>query len=234
MASVLRLTSFSRPRSSTHPQTVRHQRRKSTQKPRGQYSYPAGRMPRDIWEEIFLHCIPAPSDRDAPGYPRQSTTPTTAPLFLLQVCRAWRKVALSLPDLWTSLSVVVRDGQAFPPLDVASDWLKRSGDLPLELVLCQTNESDGNQELADDMLALYMCYLPRWREVRLDIANPTYGGSLQPSSQLHAPLLETFHLTTCWRLTRNEEIMQDLLKMLEVSPRLSNFSVSRLSDLNGF
>ncbi|KAJ6587099.1 hypothetical protein DFH09DRAFT_1142572 [Mycena vulgaris] len=76
-----------------------------------------------------------------------------------------------------------------------------------------------------------MRYLTRWRDVRLDIANPTYGQSLQPSADLYAPLLETFHLTTCWRLTPNEEIMQDLLKMLEVAPMLSSFSVSRLSDL---
>ncbi|KAF7361673.1 hypothetical protein MVEN_00510800 [Mycena venus] len=228
MASLLQIAYFPRPRSNTYPQVLRHRRRTPHPKDRSQYSYPAGRMPRDIWEEIFLHCLSASSD---PGCVRKSRVSTTVPLFLLQVCSAWRTVALSLPDLWTSLSVVVHDGQAFPPLDVASDWLRRSGDLPLELVLCQTNESDGNQELADDILALYMRYLPRWRDVRLDIANPTYGRSLHPSSHLHAPLLETFHLTTCWRMTRNEEIMQDLLKMLEGAPRLSSFSVSRLSDL---
>ncbi|KAJ7187994.1 hypothetical protein C8R46DRAFT_878455 [Mycena filopes] len=191
-------------------------------------------MPRDIWEEIFLHCLPVSPEPDTPVSHRAPGTPLglTAPLVLLRVCRAWRTVALSLPDLWTSLSVVVSDGQSFPPLDVASRWLRRSGDLPLTLSLCQTNESEGNQEYADEMLAVFMRYLTRWRDVRLDIANPTYGRSLQPSSSLQAPLLESFHLTTCWRLTPNEEIMQDLLKMLEVAPRLSSFSVSRLSDLN--
>ncbi|KAJ7178371.1 hypothetical protein C8R43DRAFT_455689 [Mycena crocata] len=236
MASLVRFTYFSRPRSNTHPQATRlpAHRRKISQQERSHYSYPAGRMPRDIWEEIFLHCLPASSNPDTPICNRQSTTPVhlSAPLILLQVCRAWRTVALSLPDLWTSLSVVVHSGRAFPPLNVASKWLQRSGDLPLELLLCQTNESEGNQDIADDMLALYMRYLTRWRDVRLDIANPTYGRSLQPSADLHAPLLETFHLTTCWRLTPNEEIMQDLLKMLEVAPMLSSFSVSRLSDLD--
>ncbi|KAF8191058.1 hypothetical protein K438DRAFT_1970799 [Mycena galopus ATCC 62051] len=229
----LQFTHSSRPRACTYPPLVRHQRRKSNCNERPHYSYPAGRMPRDVWEEIFMHCLPPrfASPSDTTGRATQFTTPSTAPLFLLQVCRAWRKVALSLPDLWTSLSVVVRDGQAFPPLVVASSWILRSGDLPLDLVLCQTNESDGNQELADAILALYMRHLPRWREVRLDIANPTYGMSLKPSSHLHAPLLETFHLTTCWRMTRNEEITQDLLRMLEGAPRLSSFSVSRLSDL---
>ncbi|KAJ7680564.1 hypothetical protein DFH06DRAFT_972876 [Mycena polygramma] len=187
-------------------------------------------MPRDIWEEIFLHCLPAPHDPETSGRVHKPTTPA-APLVLLQVCWAWRTVALSLPDLWTSLSVVVHDGKAFPPLQVASGWLRRSGDLPLKLVLRQTNEFDENQELADEMLALFMRYLSRWKDVRLDIANPMYGRSLHPSAQLMAPLLETFHLTTCWRLTRNEEIMQDLLKMLEGAPKLSSFSVSRLSDL---
>ncbi|KAJ7497478.1 hypothetical protein FB451DRAFT_233777 [Mycena latifolia] len=236
MTSLVQFAYFSRPRSNTYPQAHRlpTHRRKISQQERGQYSYPAGRMPRDIWEEIFLHCLPDSPDPDVPICNRKPTTPIhlTAPFSLLIVCRAWRTVALSLPRLWTSLSVVVRSGRAFPPLDVASKWLQRSGDLPLELSLYQTNESEGNQEVADDILALYIRYLTRWRDVRLDIANPTYGRSLQPSADLYAPLLETFHLTTCWRLTPNEEIMQDLLKMLEVAPMLSSFSVSRLSDLN--
>ncbi|KAJ7772539.1 hypothetical protein DFH07DRAFT_163499 [Mycena maculata] len=230
MSAFIQFAYLTRPRSNTYPQAVSTRRRKIS--PKG-HSYPAGRMPRDIWEEIFLHYLPPSPGPDVPVCNRASTTPIhlTAPLILLQVCRAWRTVALSLPHLWSSLSVVVHTGRAFPPLNIASDWLQRSGNLPLELSLCQTNESEGNQDVADDMLALYMRYLTRWRDVRLDIANPTYGSALQPSADLHAPLLEMFHLTTCWRLTPNEEIMQDLLKMLEVAPMLSSFSVSRLSDL---
>ncbi|KAJ7076316.1 hypothetical protein B0H15DRAFT_790616 [Mycena belliarum] len=236
MPSLLQYTYLTRPRSNTYPQTHRlpSHRRKISHHQYGQYSYPAGRMPRDIWEEIFLHCLPDSPDPDIPICNRKPTTPVllTAPYNLLNVCRAWRIVALSLPNLWTALPVVVHSGRAFPPLDVAFKWLQRSGDLPLELSLYQTNESEGNQEVADDVLALYIQYLARWRDIRLDIANPTYGRSLQPSPDFYAPLLETFHLTTCWRLTPNEEIMQDLLKMLEVAPMLSSFSVSRLSDLN--
>ncbi|KAJ6625448.1 hypothetical protein B0H10DRAFT_609817 [Mycena sp. CBHHK59/15] len=236
MASLLQITYFSRPRSNTYPPAVHspNYRRKVCQKQRYEYSYPAGRMPRDIWEEIFLHCLATPPDSNTPVCNREPRPRRDlfAPLLFLQVCRAWRKVALSFPDLWASLSVVVRRGQAFPPVDVASDWLQRSGDLPLALSLYQSNESEGDQEVADDVLALYMRYITRWRDVRLDIANPTYGRSLQPSEDLHAPLLEAFHLTTCWRLTPNEEIIQDLLKMLEAAPMLSRFSVSRLSDLN--
>ncbi|KAF7321679.1 S-adenosyl-L-methionine-dependent methyltransferase [Mycena kentingensis (nom. inval.)] len=223
-------TYFSRPRSNTYPQ----QRRKVPRKQHVHYSYPAGRMPRDVWEEIFLHCLSPSTDANASVYAQTAALPShlSAPMVLLQVCRAWRHVALSLPHLWTSLDVVVRAGKAYPPLPTAAGWLSRTGDLPLQLSLSQMNEAEGNQEAADDMLALFIRYLRRWRDVRLDVANPTYGRSLQPSGALSAPLLETFHLTTCWRLTRNEEIMRDLLQMLEGAPRLSSFSVSRLSDLN--
>ncbi|KAJ7287836.1 hypothetical protein C8J57DRAFT_597090 [Mycena rebaudengoi] len=234
MTSIIHIAYFARPRSNTYPQACRQpsHRRKASQQQR-KASHPAGRMPRDIWEEIFIHCLPTLPDPDSPSYNRQPEllNHLSAPLLLTQVCKSWRKVALSLPDLWTSLSVVVRSGRAFPSLEVASNWLKRTGGLPLALSLYQTNESEGNQEVADDILALYMRYMTRWRDVRLDIANPTYGRSLQPIN-LYVPLLETFHLTTCWRLTPNEEIMQDLLKMLEMAPLLSSFSVSRLSDLN--
>ncbi|KAF8188204.1 hypothetical protein K438DRAFT_1972392 [Mycena galopus ATCC 62051] len=121
--------------------------------------------------------------------------------------------------------------EGIPPLDGALDWLQRSGDLPLELALCQTTESEENQALADDILALYMRYLPRWREVRLDITNPTYGRSLRPASHLDAPLLEIFQLTTSWRMTRNEQILQDLLQILQVAPRLRGISISHLNHL---
>ncbi|KAJ7859726.1 hypothetical protein B0H13DRAFT_2356019 [Mycena leptocephala] len=122
-------------------------------------------MPRDIWEEIFLHCLPVSPDPDTPCYNRKSPTSIhlTAPLILLQVCRAWRTVALSLPDLWTS---------------------------------CPSLFATGKHSL------------------------------------LSSPFVGDLPSDDCWRLTRNEEIMQDLLKMLEVAPRLSSFSVSRLSDLN--
>ncbi|KAJ7838705.1 hypothetical protein B0H13DRAFT_164557 [Mycena leptocephala] len=81
MTSLLQFAYFSRPRSNTYPQVLRQQRRRPSPKERSRYSYPAGRMPRDIWEEIFLHCLPVSPDPDTPCYNRKSPTPFISPLL---------------------------------------------------------------------------------------------------------------------------------------------------------
>jgi hypothetical protein len=58
-------------------------------------------LPHEITSEIFLHCLPLSPEFD-------STMINTGPgssqaSLLLQVCRAWRDVAISTPRLWVCL-----------------------------------------------------------------------------------------------------------------------------------
>lgn len=63
------------------------------------------RVPVDVWREIFLFCHP-PQHRMIMSF-------SQIPLLLTQVCRSWRSVALSTPELWTRLYI--------PPLLVPAD-----------------------------------------------------------------------------------------------------------------
>lgn len=63
------------------------------------------RVPMDVWREIFLFCHPPQQ--------RMVMTFSQIPLLLTQVCRSWRFVALSTPQLWTRLYI--------PPLLVPGD-----------------------------------------------------------------------------------------------------------------
>ncbi|KAF9780842.1 hypothetical protein BJ322DRAFT_285542 [Thelephora terrestris] len=63
-----------------------------------------------------------------PKYLEHQTTATNKDLITLtHVCRAWRELFISLPSLWTRLD--------FKDVEKTRTYLKRSGTLPLELVV---------------------------------------------------------------------------------------------------
>ncbi|KAJ7895664.1 hypothetical protein B0H14DRAFT_622270 [Mycena olivaceomarginata] len=74
---------------------------RSIQGPQDGVVRPILSLPHEITSEIFLHCLPPSPEFD-------STMMNTGPgssqaSLLLQVCRAWRDVAISTPRLWVCL-----------------------------------------------------------------------------------------------------------------------------------
>jgi hypothetical protein len=84
------------------------------------------RMPPEIISEIFCSCLDDP--RDADLRPR----PNRVPLVLTRICRSWRAIALSTPELWSRLDICV---EGFSPLkmDLVKEWFARTGVHPLYL-----------------------------------------------------------------------------------------------------
>ncbi|KAF9066212.1 hypothetical protein BDP27DRAFT_1424102 [Rhodocollybia butyracea] len=91
-------------------------------------------LPVELLSEIFPHCLPS------------MLTPLPslimeAPLVLLFVCQKWRAVAVSLPQLWSSLRISLPssnhlfDGKLIQRRNGITKWLNRSGSLPLSLSL---------------------------------------------------------------------------------------------------
>ncbi|KAJ7655347.1 hypothetical protein B0H17DRAFT_1099257 [Mycena rosella] len=79
------------------------------------FVYPILTLPLEITSEIFLWCSPRDFAAD----------PSEAPMLLLQVCRAWRAIALSVPVLWDSI-----DDEFTTPAkmeDVVTSWFSRAG-----------------------------------------------------------------------------------------------------------
>ena len=88
-----------------------------------------------------------------------------APLLLCQVCRYWRKVALSLPLLWCSLSGT---GPFTPHPAFIELWLTRSRGLPLSLSLAAPVELDDTPKYhahASKMFDLFSNEIYRWRTI---------------------------------------------------------------------
>jgi hypothetical protein len=97
----------------------------------------SARLPREIWDEIFLRCLP--SDYSHPSIKE-------APLLLCRVSRKWRKNAQDTKALWTTL---------FAHFDLAEKpmlfrtglghWLSRASPRRLTLVLKVSMPSRGSK-----------------------------------------------------------------------------------------
>ncbi|KAJ7061017.1 hypothetical protein C8F01DRAFT_1141607 [Mycena amicta] len=88
-------------------------------------------LPNEIFSEIFIHYLP--------------TYPICPPLLgdgspteLTQISSRWREIALATPALWRAIEVFHdTSGGRSPDVQVATmqTWLKRSGALPLSILL---------------------------------------------------------------------------------------------------
>ncbi|GLB37591.1 hypothetical protein LshimejAT787_0406420 [Lyophyllum shimeji] len=183
-------------------------------------------LPLDLWGQIFLLCLPdvQPAYTDAVNDINQCTA-MKAPLLLCRVCRSWRMLAISMPQLWCSLDVVVACGAAFPKLELVALWLSRSGSSPISITLSQKNESYANRHLVMEVLDLVKEHVYRWQRIQFDLAGR------QPRKVLgtvngRAPLLEQFYIRT-YRDTVTAD--EDLFRIFEDHvPRLTTLVLSSL------
>ncbi|KAF8643169.1 hypothetical protein AX16_009211 [Volvariella volvacea WC 439] len=95
---------------------------------------PVRRLSHDILREIFTRCLP--SDHFA------LMKTMEAPLLFGRVCSAWRQVAMTTPELWTSIHIPYIEQSAstrsskipwMKRLEGISSWISRSGALPLSI-----------------------------------------------------------------------------------------------------
>ncbi|KAJ7158458.1 hypothetical protein C8R46DRAFT_1109227 [Mycena filopes] len=136
-------------------------------------TFPVTTLPVEITSEVFLYCVP-----DDPQDP-SSFNPAIA---LGHVCRQWRDVALSLPQLWTALSVAV-DGVVYGShiSTGLGSWLLRSQNRPVTIRLHHRDgacpDATGTDErwwdIAGDktgvILPTILAHHQRWENVEFNI-----------------------------------------------------------------
>ncbi|KAJ7726429.1 hypothetical protein DFH07DRAFT_852755 [Mycena maculata] len=152
---------------------------------------PHKKLPPELLAEIFLFCSTSPA-----VLPPKADDPLLA---LGQVCRAWRELALQVPELWATISVSFTEGANVQrATDIAEQWISRAGtSCPLSI----TAECTGpyatvaceNPDLVSGFVPLVVSHSHRLRH--LDIALPF--ASLAPLFALPRgafPCLETLAL----------------------------------------
>ncbi|KAF5354811.1 hypothetical protein D9756_005630 [Leucocoprinus leucothites] len=96
---------------------------------------PARRVYPEIWAEIFKYC-PRGSKHRRFTEVEDSFDPREGPMVLTQVCSAWRQIAMSTPQLWTTIRLTYRGHNASQQALVRA-WVQRSGGLPLTIAVME-------------------------------------------------------------------------------------------------
>lgn len=129
-------------------------------------TFPFNELPPEIMSEIFLRCFSYTGTHFVHG--RRSSPP----YVLSQVSRPWRKIALSTPALWSSLSIVYDRSVLLPHISLIELWMSRSGSVPLSFsikidLLDSEHSPVQSMELVKRALGLYILEVERWKNVQL-------------------------------------------------------------------
>ncbi|KAF7290233.1 hypothetical protein MIND_01336900 [Mycena indigotica] len=138
-------------------------------------------LPPELMARIFSACLPPTQD----AFPHADT----APMLLCRVCRRWRSIALSTPELWATF--VAKDGKA--SVETLKLWSDRSGSLPLTYVL-DSNVIDTGKILLETATA----YKQRWGTLILHLCDQSFA-PLNSISSCRLPLLRSLELKARWR-----------------------------------
>jgi hypothetical protein len=139
------------------------------------------RVPDDVLEEIFYQSLP--TDRNA------LLDNKAAPLIFTRICRQWRQVAFASPRLWSTIHIHVSsrllDRWIAPNTDIlsqerlqeqrdalrataASEWLKRSGNLPLHISFVAIGvHQSWSPPAVDPYLSFIVPFSSRWKSLVL-------------------------------------------------------------------
>jgi hypothetical protein len=121
-------------------------------------AYPVLTVPLETISEIFEKSLPI-----YPEFP--SMDELSSPLLLCQICRQWRRVALSTPTLWRAIELdITSTGNRLELLD---SWLSRSGDCPLSLSLAGSDSNSIADVTSAGFLQAAVLHCRRWEYITI-------------------------------------------------------------------
>jgi hypothetical protein len=177
---------------------------------------PLRRVPPEILSDIFVQCLPR---TQYIGPMRHQ-----APLLLGQICRRWRQVAFSTPQLWSSISITVTGCDVAPAFGTLEAWFSRSMLLPLSFCL-QASHPIASPDLIRSILQIAFKHVHRWRAVQLTFPHTS---DFRFPTELQVPcgragFLE--HISLCATHTPAETLKR-IMAGLGDMPRLRGFEFS--------
>ncbi|KAF8956443.1 hypothetical protein BDZ97DRAFT_187377 [Flammula alnicola] len=128
----------------------------------------AHRVPVEVASHIFAFCIPVHDRYSHCGVQKN------APLILGAVCKTWRAVAWSTPQLWTSICIAVYPRDFAVLADLAEEWLARSGKLPLSIHLYLKEDETISNFAVNPLIEVLYAHSSRWRSLDLDIPSALF------------------------------------------------------------
>ncbi|KAJ8095464.1 hypothetical protein PM082_023234 [Marasmius tenuissimus] len=203
---------------------------------------PFRRLPADVWRSIFFRTLP----ENALGLCTYTTK--SSPLLLTTICRSWREIALTTPNLWTSIHIHIPINSSSTPdlgyitrlrkrKEGLKAWLDRSGSLPITISLTaqiyfkdrvpvsqsEVEISEPLRALTTEYIELLVQYSPRWRTVAFN--NGVHLLNLTPLEKLTTSSLsslESFHSFSYFPYLREQVTNTDGDHELSLSSPLKN------------
>ncbi|KAJ7936347.1 hypothetical protein B0H13DRAFT_1589596, partial [Mycena leptocephala] len=118
-------------------------------------------LPFEMTAKIFSHFLPP--------YPAR-VTPSASVILLGKVCRQWRHISISSPQLWRALQLNLIQERIPQQLSLLRNWLKRSGVLSLSIgVTFDAREQETVPPAVADIIQGLVIHCRRWEymEIRL-------------------------------------------------------------------
>ncbi|KAJ6564624.1 hypothetical protein B0H19DRAFT_1141566 [Mycena capillaripes] len=155
---------------------------------------PARRLPQDVIRAVFIASMPT----DNAGM-----TPKEVPLVLCQICSAWRYVALSTPQLWASIRIVIpRNSKIEQLADGITCWLSRSGILPLSISL-GLKPTQLHECQASSLLTSLSGFSARWKAIHIALPDFSALEALSHLTSQDVPVLRTVSIDRQFLLSGN-------------------------------
>ncbi|PPQ93005.1 hypothetical protein CVT25_000206 [Psilocybe cyanescens] len=137
-----------------------------------------GRLPVEIVSMIFIFYtkIGQPLYYTVIPHISYRRTVMIQPALLLgSVCKRWRDITITTPQLWTE--VFIDFSRHVRHFDVIKEWLRRSGGLPLYMIFRNRNSEPVPSTLGP-IFSLLRSHAARWRYVDLSIPSQLFHGLL--------------------------------------------------------
>ena len=175
-------------------------------------------LPCELLSEIFLHYAGGGVD---------TVSTIRMPLLTTQICKEWRAIAISTPNLWCRLFLSINERQAASHSELAGTFLARSGSCPLTLYIFWKEPPYTSSHPVLDIIAQHSHH---WYKVSLFLpkrAFPAFSaikGCLPLLIELSLQFPSPFGLTM-------DDFFPDLVlpEMFESAPQLRCFESINLS-----
>lgn len=170
---------------------------------------PIRRIPQEVLREIFVQCLPT-------GHDSVMSCQDT-PLLLGRVCSSWRSISRDTPMLWSSIFISIpepttreREGVDMGVLiQAVTDWLERSGTLPLSITLFHMHVLPAERDLVQYLMLL----CDRCKHIDLSLSTTTY--SLVASlTKEDVPLLES----CSFRISDMDDVASKHISLVNSNP----------------
>ena len=137
-----------------------------------------------------------------------SSIPRPLPLVVSAVCRQWRDIAVTTPDLWTNLVIKHPRPYGWVPLS-----LQRSAESPIDITIDCRSTNLLTAPVVDQLMTRLMVHLPRWRRFALNSTDPAtiyaVGRRLADSS---APMLRHLQLSLSGSSGNQEVLLPEIFQ----------------------